>query len=436
MYVRLSYAVLARARRLSTAYINVAVPPTLSPSMSKTAGATAVAPRVETTYVLGCGTLSTSTWPPVSAPVIVTATSVVQQQRQQPLSHSSWLSSSPPHTALVVTSAHPRHPLPMSLARSPVWCAATTRSQRGYALGRSTLNFAADTFAATVTAAQEGTGPVAEVGNPNNTGQHGNDASSTTPAEVGTVGTVMLPDAMVFSFKGSPQDFEDSLSDAKVLVFFYKAVCEPCAAIRSRLIHAVTDHLPMEASQFIHGANGKKVATFPCESGVTLQQQQQQQLQQQQQQCHREGAGDAAAATTNGSTPATVAASKSESPQGERRDHKVFFAPTTDKSTMTSEDKESCEWVCRTLADVSKAYPHRVIFLTVDTNENPKLTALHDIRSLPTFIAYRNGRMAGRVEGANEEEVGKLVHTITSEEVDEAPAGKSKEVERTEGKVG
>jgi thiol-disulfide isomerase/thioredoxin len=222
----------------------------------------------------------------------------------------------------------------------------------------------------------------------------------------------MLPDALVFSFKGNPHEFQDRLRGANVLVFFYKAACGPCAVIRSKLIHAVTDHLPMGANPFLQGADGRRrilvahrhkdVAPPPAAPQETV-----------------DDADDGDKVPGSASPP--------------REDtHGTFSAAAASaEASMATEDREACERACRTLEDVSKAFPHRMIFLTVDTNENPKLTALHDIRSLPTFIAYRNGRMVGRVEGADEQEVSKLVHTITKE--GGAPQTGTSDAETTEG---
>lgn len=359
---------------------------------------------------MDCGTLTTASWPPSATPVMVTATSVVLQQPPQPPRRTRQSPSVVYASALDVTSAHPRHPLPMAVSRSPMWYAATTRSQRGYALGRSTMNFTTKAYAEPSSAANttaDGATPeaaaathVAEGSQTASAGASSSShftagAASDAPNPVAS-GAVMLPDAMVFSFKGNPHEFQERLRGANVLVFFYKAMCGPCAVIRSRLIHAVTDRLPMEATSLLNGTGHKKAAAaaeqLPADAASPH---------------HNAGATAAAAAA-----PLTAASS----PAGDAEHNSLFVAPTEAEAAMAVEDKAACAFACRTLEDVARAYPHRMIFLTVDTNDNAKLTALHDIRSLPTFVAYRDGCMVGRVEGADEEEVRRLVQSITAEQ--------------------
>ncbi|RHW73805.1 thioredoxin [Trypanosoma brucei equiperdum] len=57
-----------------------------------------------------------------------------------------------------------------------------------------------------------------------------------------------------------------------------------------------------------------------------------------------------------------------------------------------------------------------VRIISVDTDENPVISALHDIRSVPTFVAYRCGRIIGHLEGASEQKLQELVSKLLVEE--------------------
>ncbi|CBZ23861.1 conserved hypothetical protein [Leishmania mexicana MHOM/GT/2001/U1103] len=88
---------------------------------------------------------------------------------------------------------------------------------------------------------------------------------------------------------------------------------------------------------------------------------------------------------------------------------------------MTLEDQKSCDASCRFLGDATKSLAHSVILITVDTNANAEVTALHDIRSLPTFMAYRNGCIVGRFEGSQEDEINKLVNLLAENSPEGSP---------------
>ncbi|KPI90683.1 hypothetical protein ABL78_0119 [Leptomonas seymouri] len=386
MYTRISNALIARANRISSSCIST-ISLSLSPTETATETTGAAAP-----YILDCGTLSTSTWPLTSVTIIVTATSVVLQCPP---------SASPPRSAsyavLGATLTHPRRPLRMTMQRSPMWYAAATRSQRSYTLSRSTLNFTTKYSASAAErsfndSGDTGASPDAPVqAAENSIDDASNDDEGELPiseaVESSATGSVMLPDAMVLSFKGNPNEFHELLHRANVLVFFYKAVCVPCVAIRSKLIHAVTDHLPIDASHLIQGVHIKKTAASTPDQGGG-------------------GGGQRQGINRSGTTSGTPAQFHGEN----QRKH--YMASSTTEAAMATEDKAACELACRTLEDVSRVYPDRMILLTVDTNENAKLTALHDIRSLPTFFGYRDGCVIGRVEGADVGEVRRLVHAI------------------------
>ncbi|KAK7200094.1 Thioredoxin [Novymonas esmeraldas] len=204
------------------------------------------------------------------------------------------------------------------------------------------------------------------------------DAAGAPPAgEEGPSAAAEGPPALVFPFVGNPHELQDRLRGANVLVFFFKAACAPCAAFRSKLLHAVAGAAEVSPGP----ADSHSPPTPPHQNAV-------------------DGPTDGAASTAAPDLAAGEGA-----------------APTSDTATtspaMSAEDQKACDAACRSLGDIAAAFPHSVILLTVDTNANTKVTALHDIRSLPTFIAYRNGCIVGRVEGANEDEVNQLVHLLT-----------------------
>ncbi|CAG9577906.1 conserved hypothetical protein [Leishmania major strain Friedlin] len=89
---------------------------------------------------------------------------------------------------------------------------------------------------------------------------------------------------------------------------------------------------------------------------------------------------------------------------------------------MTLEDQKSCDVACRFLGNATKPFAHSVILITVNTNANAEVTALHDIRSLPTFMAYRNGCIVGRFEGSHEDEINKLVDLLAENSTKGSPA--------------
>ncbi|RNF03835.1 thioredoxin [Trypanosoma rangeli] len=69
-----------------------------------------------------------------------------------------------------------------------------------------------------------------------------------------------------------------------------------------------------------------------------------------------------------------------------------------------------------------RANGRAVRIIPVNTDENPKLGALHDIRSVPTFVTYRDGHIVGRVEGCSEEQIQQLVKELLQEDGGDTPA--------------
>ncbi|KAG5497364.1 hypothetical protein JIQ42_03850 [Leishmania sp. Namibia] len=210
-----------------------------------------------------------------------------------------------------------------------------------------------------------------------------------------------MPPALVFSFRGNPHELQERLRGAKALVFFYKASCAPCAVIRSKLLHAVGGA----------GVGGAGATATPPTSTMTtrvaescgLPPPQLAHLRQHHEPEKLTGAPTAAPGAAYRETTETAAIGVNTS------------SPGSPSITMTVEDQKSCAVASRFLEDVVKPLPHSVILLTVDTNANAEVTALHDIRSLPTFMAYRNGCIVGRFEGSHAEEINKLVDLLTED---------------------
>ncbi|KAG5474119.1 hypothetical protein CUR178_04230 [Leishmania enriettii] len=211
-----------------------------------------------------------------------------------------------------------------------------------------------------------------------------------------------MPATLVFSFRGNPHELQERLRGAKALVFFYKASCAPCAVIRSKLLHAV-------GGAGIGGAGA--TATPPTSTMLTtrvaescgLPPPRLAHLRQHHEPERLTGAPTAAPVAFYRETTETAAIGVKAS------------SPGSPSITMAVDDQKSCAVASRFLEDVVKPLPHSVILLTVDTNANAEVTALHDIRSLPTFMAYRNGCIVGRFEGSHAEEINKLVDLLTED---------------------
>nr|QFQ66340.1 thioredoxin [Phanerochaete pseudomagnoliae] len=67
-----------------------------------------------------------------------------------------------------------------------------------------------------------------------------------------------------------------------------------------------------------------------------------------------------------------------------------------------------CRFIAPILADIAKKMPH-VIFLKVDVDELPTVTAEWNVEAMPTFVFLKEGKEVDRVVGAKKEE---LVKTI------------------------
>ncbi len=72
-----------------------------------------------------------------------------------------------------------------------------------------------------------------------------------------------------------------------------------------------------------------------------------------------------------------------------------------------------CKAVAPTFEKLSKEYEGKVNFLKVNVEEHEEVGAMHDIRSIPTFVGFRDGKMIGRIEGADITQVQNLLKTLS-----------------------
>ncbi|KAG5490382.1 hypothetical protein JKF63_00502 [Porcisia hertigi] len=194
--------------------------------------------------------------------------------------------------------------------------------------------------------------------------------------------------AQVFSFCGNPHDLQERLRGAKVVVFFHNGSCVPCDAIRPKLLDAV-------AGAGVGSLSGGATVISPASTALS---------------------GEVAEA--GGSPPLRRSQGQKDEHQSEKPTS-AAFASSSSATNMVVSDQGACNASCRPIGDVTKTLPHPVIVLTVDTNANTEVTALHDIRSLPTCVAYRNGCIVGRVEGSHEDEIKRLVEILTEDDLSE-----------------
>ncbi|MDI9645255.1 MAG: thioredoxin [Archaeoglobales archaeon] len=59
-----------------------------------------------------------------------------------------------------------------------------------------------------------------------------------------------------------------------------------------------------------------------------------------------------------------------------------------------------CRMVAPIVDELAKEYAGKVLFLKVNTDQNPKLAARFGITAIPTLLFFKNGRVVDRVVGA------------------------------------
>ncbi|KAG5473829.1 hypothetical protein LSCM1_04460 [Leishmania martiniquensis] len=218
-----------------------------------------------------------------------------------------------------------------------------------------------------------------------------------------TASLATTPPALIFSFRGNPHELQDRLRGTKALVFFYKASCGPCAAIRSKLLHAVAGAGVGGGGTTSTSPASTVLATEATEAGGSRHPLLSHLRQHQHAPERSTGvpASAPAAAYREGTETSAFGA--------------AAMPPASPSTTMTVDDQKACAVASRFLEDAAKPFPQSVLLLTVDTTANAEVTALHDIRSLPTFMAYRNGCIVGRFEGSHVDEINKLVDLLTED---------------------
>lgn len=176
----------------------------------------------------------------------------------------------------------------------------------------------------------------------------------------------------IASFKGQPQDFLTEVGREKaVLVYFYTSWCKPCDGVNVKLEALWTEGLTglSDGAEITSSSSTTLENSFSSSSSFS-----------------------AAEKASEAPTP-----SLSCSASGPQNDSNVVLNSTCEMSLQV-----------RTLGKIVRVIP-------IDTDLNPKLGALHDVRSVPTFITYRDGHIVGRVEGSNWEEVWRLVKELLRE---------------------
>ncbi len=72
-----------------------------------------------------------------------------------------------------------------------------------------------------------------------------------------------------------------------------------------------------------------------------------------------------------------------------------------------------CKAIAPAFEKLSKEH-EGVKFLKVNVEENEEVGALHDVRSIPTFVGFRDGKMVGRIEGADIGQLTALAKSVKS----------------------
>ncbi|KEG13816.1 thioredoxin [Trypanosoma grayi] len=204
----------------------------------------------------------------------------------------------------------------------------------------------------------------------------------------------------ITSFKGGTQDFIDEVSGEKaVLVYFYTPWCKPC--------HRVTASLEaLEADGHISrrmDAPAPKASATPAAPEVEV----------------KAGAKAGFSCSSAGCPlPQTTKTKASQSSATSAPE------PYADPEVALKSASEVCL--------LAQGDGTTVRIIPIDTDENPKLGALHDIRSVPTFVTYRDGRIVGRAEGFRDGQLRRLVSELLRDDGNQPGAGNSP-VQRSKG---
>lgn len=222
------------------------------------------------------------------------------------------------------------------------------------------------------------------------------------------------------SFHGSPPEFVRDVHRGQVIVFFYKPSCGPCAVIRNKIFSSKGKLTAGVAPNGNGNGNGSAAAVGSSGEDASA----------------AATPSPPAADTVTSSSPDSAAspeptASPSDGTAPASSDllstsaavdaGTTWLGESGDGSAtaggMSPEDQAMCQQLREHFVSdhSSSGSADRIRFLAVNTNENVRLTALHDVRSLPTFMAYHNGNILARVEGAHETEVLSLVKALRAQ---------------------
>lgn len=223
-------------------------------------------------------------------------------------------------------------------------------------------------------------------------------------------------DPLVVEFRGGSAEFQQRFAGTRAIVFFHKLSGGPSEPIRARLLHAVADCLTRDASRHAAAASNPPLGgtvneTMASSFSVTSD--------------RVSAAGDAAwdrpcppIAASSSPSPSFSAVSAHGIPVlRDAAEVNVDGASAQPAASMSPEEAKMFETVYRTLRETHQGDADPVLLVKVNTSKNKRLTALHDIRSLPTVIAYNNDCIVDRVEGAREIEVQNLVIQLVKSEL-------------------
>lgn len=120
-----------------------------------------------------------------------------------------------------------------------------------------------------------------------------------------------------------------------------------------------------------------------------------------------------AAATTGffGTAAATLLTQKRTAVESFSGSHDDFTAKVRTGATIVdcyTDWCPPCKQIAPHFADMSDKYTG-VKFLKVNVEENEEVGAALNVRSIPYFVLYEDGKQVGTVEGANVEKLTKLV---------------------------
>lgn len=72
---------------------------------------------------------------------------------------------------------------------------------------------------------------------------------------------------------------------------------------------------------------------------------------------------------------------------------------------------DPCKKIAPEYEQLSGSHP-AVTFLNVNVEACEEVSALHDIRSIPTFLAFKEGQLFGRVEGGQLDDIRRLLQDL------------------------